>query len=896
MKRSRLLIIVLIPLVYISFLSPKPQESGQDKNVDSLRVLPLVMQYVKRYYSPKTAINPKAMLVAGLGRLEKTLDEVLVDFPDGENSSSFRIQVMKDEKDFDMSQIHDIDAATETMKQVFQFIQPHLVSKEPDIKDVEYAVTDEMLETLDHHSGIITPQVYREFMVETEGTFGGLGIVIGIRNGQLTVIAPIEGTPAFNIGIKPNDKIVQIEDESTVNMSLTEAVNKLRGPKGTAVNVYIMRDEFSEPKKFSIVRDTITIESVDAYSLGDGIGYIRIRDFQRNTLESLRASIKSLKKSDNLRGIILDLRGNPGGLLDQAERISNLFLKSGVIVTTWAGDSKKPYRAIPEDYEFSGKIVILADFGSASASEIVAGALKNNERAVLIGERTFGKGSVQQIFDLNDGSALKLTIARYLTPGDISIQDVGITPDVELRPVIVSENKPFDPPSEDRLREQLDGQKRVAVTEKPVYSVIYLISKDDKKENKNLKEGSGNNNEETPEEALSREAKRKKIEGDFSVTVAKDIISGSNSPLRKEILNQIENEIKQISDSEEKKIEDKWQKSGVDWSINDRVSGTAGIKMQVVPSPFKVKSGEKLQIRAEVENSGVVPLYRLRAVTKSDNPVFDGKEFIFGKLTPRGNRDWTVTFEIPKGIITREDEITLIFQDKYKTPLPDFKFRVETDGLPTPEFAFSYEFVDDGRFGSLGNGNGIPEAGETVGLLVRVKNVGNGASEKSILTLKNLSGDSVFLKTGRFELNKLNPGDVKEATFMFTVKKPEFEMELGVFDETFRELLIDKIRVPGKIAAKWVFEEPPSIRISNPPLSTTSQELALKGSVTDESGMELVSVFVGDHKVILLPSTLKEIPLFAKVRLNKGMNLITILAKDRSGLISRKSVVVRRDG
>jgi carboxyl-terminal processing protease len=879
-----------MPLVYISFLSPKPQESGQDQNVDSLRVLPLVMQYVKRYYSPKTAINPKAMLVAGLGRLEKTLDEVLVDFPDGENSSSFRIQVMKDEKNFDMSRIHDIDAATETMKEVFQFIQPRLVSKEPDIKDVEYAVIDEMLETLDHHSGIITPQIYREFMVETEGTFGGLGIVIGIRNGQLTVIAPIEGTPAYNVGIKPNDKIVQIEDESTVNMSLTEAVNKLRGPKGTAVNIYVMRDEFSEPKKYSIVRDTITIESVEAYSLGDGIGYIRIRDFQRNTLESLRASIKTLKKSDNLKGIILDLRGNPGGLLDQAERISNLFLKSGVIVTTWAGDLKKPYRAIPEDYEFSGKIVILADFGSASASEIVAGALKNNERAVLLGERTFGKGSVQQIFDLNDGSALKLTIARYLTPGDISIQDIGITPDVELRPVIVSENKPFDPPSEDRLREQLDGQKRVTTTEKPIYSLIYLISKDDKGDKKE------NTSEETPEEALSRDAKRKKIEGDFSVTVAKDIISGSNSPLRREILNQIQNEIKQISDSEEKKIEDKWQKSGVDWSIGDRASGTAGIKVRVAPSPFKVKSGDKLQVRAEVENAGAIPLYRLRAVTKSDNPVFDGKEFIFGKLAQGENRNWTVAFEIPKGTITREDEVTLSFQDKYKTPLPDFKFKVETDGLPTPEFALSYEFVDDGRFGSLGNGNGIPEAGETVGLLVKVKNVGNGASEKSILTLKNLSGDSVFLKTGRFEINKLNPGDVKEAAFMFTVKKPEFEMELGVFDETFRELLIDKVRVPGKIATKGVFEEPPFISISNPPLSTTLQELALKGFVKDESGMELVSVFVGDDKVLLLPSTLKEIPLSAKVKLNKGINLITILARDKSGLISRKSVVVRRDG
>jgi len=887
MKKNRLLIIILLPLLYVSFLSPKPQESGQDQSADNLKVLPLVMHYVKRYYATQSAIKPKAMLVAGLERLEKTLDEVLVDFPDGENSSSFRVQVLKDEKTFDMTKVSDLDTLTDTMEEVFQFIKPRLVSKDPSIQDVEYAVIDEMLETLDHHSGIITPQVYKEFMVETEGSFGGLGIVIGIKDGQLTVISPIEGTPAYNAGIKPNDRIVQIEDESTVNMSLIEAVGKLRGPKGTIANIHIMREGFPEPKKFSIVRDTIKIESVEAYNLGDGVGYIRIRDFQRNTLDSLRAGLKNLKKNDNnLKGIILDLRGNPGGLLDQAERISNLFLKSGVIVTTWTGDSKRPYRAVPEDYEFGGKIVILADFGSASASEIVAGALKNNERAVLVGERTFGKGSVQQIFDLNDGSALKLTIAHYLTPGDISIQDIGITPDIELNPVIVSMDKPFDTPSQDHLREQLDGQKRVNIEnkEKPIYSIVYLETpKSDKKDS-----------EETPEEAMSREEKRKKIENDFSVKVAKDIISGSNSLSRKEILNQIQGEIKQISGSEEKKIEERWQKDGVDWSVGNKPSGTPGISVKITPSPAKVKAGENLQIRAEVENTGAAPIYRLRAMTKSDNPVFDGKEFIFGKLAPGEKRQWNVKFEVPKGSLTREDEITLNFEDAYKTTLPDFKFNVETDGLPRPAFAFNYEIVDDGRFGSSGNGNGIAEPGEVAGLLVRVKNIGDGPSEKSILTLKNLSGDAVFLKTGRFGLDQLNPGDIKETAFTFTVKKPVFNLELGIVDETFREGLSDKIHFPQETAAKRAFDEPPSITISNPPLSTTSQELALKGSVKDKEGVELVNVFVGDNKVALLPSAGKEIPISTKVKLNKGTNLITILAKDREGLISKESVVVRR--
>lgn len=889
MKKNRLLIIILLPLLYVSFLSPKPQESEHDQGAGNLKVLSSVMHYVKRYYATQSAINPKTMLVAGLGRVERTLDEVLVDFPDGEKSSSFRVQVLKDEKTFDMTKVQDLETLTDTMEEVFRFIKPRLLSKDPSIQDVEYAVIDEMLETLDRHSGIITPQIYKEFMVETEGSFGGLGIVIGIRDGQLTVIAPIEGTPAYNVGIKPNDRIVQIEDESTVNMSLIEAVGKLRGPKGTSANVYITRVGFPEPKKFSIVRDTIKIESVEAYGLGNGVGYIRIRDFQRNTLDSLRAALRSLKKSDNnLRGIILDLRGNPGGLLDQAERISNLFLKSGVIVTTWTGDSKKPYRAVHEDYEFGGKIVILADFGSASASEIVAGALKNNERAVLVGERTFGKGSVQQIFELNDGSALKLTIAHYLTPGDISIQDIGITPDVELDPVMVSIDKPFDTPSQDHLRERLDGQKKTYVEnkEKPVYSIIYLETPKD-----NKKDG-----EETPEEALSREEKRKKIEGDFSVKVAKDILSGSNLLSRKEILNQIQGEIKQISESEGKKIEERWQKAGIDWSVGDKTLGAPEISVKITPTPTKVKSGEKLRIRAEVENTGTAPLYRLRAITTSDNPVFDGKEFIFGKLSPGQQKEWSATFEIPKGTVKREDEIALNFEDVYKTTLHDFKFKAVTEGLPRPVFAFNYEIVDNGGFGSSGNGNGIAEPGEVVGLLVRVKNTGGGLSEKSTLTLKDLSGDAVFLKTGRFEFDQLNPGEVKEAVFTFTVKKPVFDLELVILDETFRDGLMDKIHFPQKATAKGAFEEPPSITISNPPLLTTSQEVAINGYIKDKEGVELVSVFIGEDKVLLLPSAGKEVPISAKLRLNKGTNLITILAKDKGGLISRESIVVRREG
>lgn len=969
MKRNQLVVFIFLPVIYLVLLSPKAQHFEERLESDTIGVLPLVMHYVKRYYVDQSAINPKTMLISGLEKLERSVDEVLVDLPSRENSPFFKVQVMNEEKTFDMKGVSDLGSLADRMEEVFTFVVPRLVSKDTKPADIEYAVTDEMLKTLDPYSGIIAPQVYQEFTIETEGSFGGLGIVIGIRDGQLTVIAPIDGTPAHRVGIEPNDRIVQIEDESTVNMSLIEAVGKLRGPKGTVVNIYVMRERLSEPKKFSIVRDTINIESVEAFNLSDGIIYARIRDFQKNTLSSLRESLENFRKNGKVKGLILDLRGNPGGLLDQAERISDLFLKSGVIVTTQIGDSKKPYKAKNEDYDFNGKIVVLVDSGSASASEIVAGAIKNNNRGVLLGERTFGKGSVQQIFDLNDGSALKLTIADYLTPGDISIQDIGITPDIALHPAIITKNLISFNPSNSSLNidEREKSNKKRNPSDKPLYSITYLDTSEVKE----------NEEEQTPEEALSREEKRNKLEKDFYLAVAREILLSSNSPVRNNILDDVKNTISRISDDEETKIEEKWKEMEVDWSLDGTGTAVPKLFVKITPTNIKVKAGQKVEVVAEVENKGTAPLYRLSAVTKSDDPMFEGKEFIFGRLNPGEKRSWSTAFEIPKWTLTREDEVTLRFKDGYSTALPDFSFKANIEELPRPAFGFNYEIVDDGRYESSGNGNGIPEVGETIGLFVRLKNIGKGQSEETVLSIKNLSGDKIFLQKGRFQFKNLNPGETKEATLIFNVKKPDpkIDMEFQVLDEVSREGISSKIYIPEKskevklvsksqnvmvskdrvsirggsfveapviaVSEKgsvfktigenegwikikldehligWmdkddvlvahlgvapsenlqfeeVFEEPPSINIASPPLSTESQEVTLNGFIKDKDGIQLVSVFVGDDKKILLPSTDEEIPISLKVKLEDGVNLLTVFAKDSRGLFSKETFVVRR--
>ncbi len=303
-------------------------------------------------------------------------------------------------------------------------------------EDLISGAIEGMLNSLDPHSAYLTPEMYRELQVETKGSFGGLGIEIGIKEGILTVIAPIEDTPAYRAGIKAGDKILKIEGEPTKGLSLMECVKRLRGPKGTKVTITIMREGFAKPKDFTIVRDIIKIKSVKFKTLEKGYGYLRILQFQEQTSGDLKKALESLKKEnpEGINGLVLDLRNNPGGLLDQAVKVADLFLDHGVIVTIKGrGDQEKmTFKAHKEGTLPPWPVVILVNQGSASASEIVAGALQDYGRAVILGTRTFGKGSVQTIIPLEDGSGIRLTTALYYTPSGRSIQDEGIHPDIPL--------------------------------------------------------------------------------------------------------------------------------------------------------------------------------------------------------------------------------------------------------------------------------------------------------------------------------------------------------------------------------------------------------------------------------------------------------------------------------
>ncbi len=306
--------------------------------------------------------------------------------------------------------------------------------EEVEEKDLVYGAIKGMLNSLDPHSSFMPPEIFTEMQIDTKGEFGGLGIQIGIKNSMLTIIAPIEDTPADKAGVEAGDKIIKIDDESTKDISLHDAVSKLRGPKGTSVVITILREGLENPKDITIIRDIIKLKSVKSKVIDEQIGYVKLTQFQEKTASDLKKALKDLSKKE-INSMILDLRNNPGGLLKGAVDVTSQFLPAGKLVVYIKGRSgdKTEFNTNNGNNYFDFPMIVLVNGGSASASEIVAGALQDWEKAVILGTQTFGKGSVQTVMPLSDGSAVRLTTARYYTPKGRSIQTTGITPDIEVK-------------------------------------------------------------------------------------------------------------------------------------------------------------------------------------------------------------------------------------------------------------------------------------------------------------------------------------------------------------------------------------------------------------------------------------------------------------------------------
>ena len=774
--------------------SPEPGKADA-YNLAGAEILNKVLLQMKEKYVDPTRVDPNRMLLYGLDEVQNSIPEVVIRFDRDieDNPTTATIQAGNATKVFRVGGLESIWEMSFKMKEVFRFLQDNLEPNE-DLKfnEVEYAAINGMLNTLDPHSVLLNPKVYNEMQTQTGGKFGGLGIVIGIRDGFLTVISPMDDTPAARAGIKSRDRIMRIEDESTINMSLSDAVSKLRGDPGSEVTIWVQRKGWADPKPIALTRAEIKIASVESHLLSNKVGYVKIKSFQANTYSGLRKHLDELaSKSGGLSGLVLDLRNNPGGLLDQAIKVSDAFLETGTIVSTvgYGNRLRDENKATRRNTQPQYPIIVLVDPGSASASEIVSGALKNHNRAVIVGDTTFGKGSVQVIYELSDGSALKLTIAQYLTPGDISIQSVGIVPDIQLLPVTVDDAE-VDLFTSDRITREADLESHLDHTnvkkgDRPASIVRYL---------KPPEPELGDDDQAEDEDAFKE---------DFAIRFAQRLLRSSDRTWKRpDMLKKVEPTLKAASDQEMTQITRELKKQNIDWAAGDSDATpkvTATITSDQPNHTFK--AGSKVTFKASVTNTGDQPLYRVRGVSRCDNELFDDREFLFGKLAPGESLTRQVTVEVPKHYSGRFDVIKLDL-GAMGTDLKDKpELTVHTTGNTRPHFAFGYT-IDDSK---KGNGDGVLQAGESATLHLNVVNNGDGDSGKTTAYLRNLSGSNLYLKTGRAEIDSIKANARKQFAFTFDVKAVSddepLKAEIEIYDEEYREFTSEKITLLSEAKA-----------------------------------------------------------------------------------------------
>ncbi|MCC6559081.1 MAG: PDZ domain-containing protein, partial [Polyangiaceae bacterium] len=776
------------------------------------------LKMIRDKYVDPDRVRPKEMLLSALNYVQRDVAQVIVL---NEDPNEVTVRVETNEKKFRIDNIQGPWDVSARLREVFSFLQKNLRGSEVDLRDVEYAACNGMLHTLDPHSVFLSPEAYKEMNVSTSGAFGGLGIVISIRDQMLTVMNPMPDTPAGRAGIKRFDRIVKINNESTLNMPLDDAVRRLRGEPGTSVTVWVTREGdggWQQPWSFELTREVIKVRSVEARSLDGGIGYIRLKTFQATSFAELEAALDDMRQRGPIKGLVLDLRGNPGGLLEQAARIADKFLTDGVIVSTvGASEGREEKRAKAPGTEPPYPIAVLVSGNSASASEIVAGALKNNDRAVIVGSTTFGKGSVQLVFpDVTaEKAALKLTIAQYLTPGDVSIQGVGVTPDIELDPMTVDELEMDLTVQKDGLRERdLSAHlsnARAAAAAKPSEVVRYQLT------------------------SAEREAMRDRgsdVDDDFAldfpIRFSRDLVS--RLPPRTPRLEQIRaahEYIEQVGREELHKVAAELSKLGVDWSAppaDEAASAVAPeleVKLETDRPSAEVTAGQPMELRVSIKNNGKQPIYRLRGTTESDNPYFNQKELIFGKLGPgqsrtvkaplgwcdiEGRRVGTTkpksanakrVCKIPMDALARSDGLKVKLEaEGIASEPPPVEIRPIVRALDRPLFQYSYQIADDRE----GNGDGLVQKGEKVSMYLTVKNVGKGRSFDTQANIANLSGDGLFLHAGRFDISNMAPGDVRKVVFTFDVERQladaEATLSLSVSDRDLRESASEKVKIP----------------------------------------------------------------------------------------------------
>ncbi|MCK9459982.1 MAG: S41 family peptidase [Proteobacteria bacterium] len=784
--------------------APVPEASADlPDDGSSLRSTYRTINLVQKHYIDPTRIDPRAMLLAAMRAVQESVAEVIV----REDGDALVVGLGAEERRFALGDVGTPWILLQRIREIFAFMQARLSSQDVDFQEIEYAAINGMLERLDPHTSLLPPDVYRDMKDKTQGNFGGLGIVISIRDGVLTVISPLDGTPAAIAGLKAGDQVLKIGEASTVSMPLNDAVNLMRGEPGTKVSLTVLRKEWAEAREFVLTRAIIEVKSVETKMFADRVGYARIKDFQANTAADLEKQLADLERR-GATSLVLDLRNNPGGLLTAANDVSDVFLKKGVIVTT-AGqgpDERDSRRAADSGREPTCPVVVLINSGSASASEIVAGALKNNGRALLVGQRTFGKGSVQVLYDFADGSALKLTTAQYLTPGDISIQSIGVVPHVELLPMRADEEV-IDLKVDAGYREadldrhfEGDGAADVRIG-RPDASLLYLW----KPERAPGKGADGEEDDGAPQvpkddddgEPPAPRDGEGEVGPDTEIDVARDLAAAMAGARTSAIdVEGMRAFLERRAERERGRLVESLRGLGVDWRVGEG-DGAAAVSAAIgFAGGNTLRAGEKIVLEIAVTNLGPKPLYRLLATTRSDFRAIDDREIAFGRVGPSETVKRTLEIKVPKDALARVDDVIVSFEDAAHNAIAPLAARFAVLAKDQPRFAYGAQMNDT----AAGNGDGLLQKGERVSIVLDLENVGAGKALDAYATLASLSGNDVFLTRGREKLGEVERGARRQVVFEFEVR-PAFQgdkvrLELAMMDADLHVYVAQRLEFP----------------------------------------------------------------------------------------------------
>ena len=718
---------------------------GRGYDLAQLKLLESTLYYVEESYVEPGRVDYEDMFVAALEAVERRVPGCM--FRREVGGSLLHVEIADFRTTYEVTPVHTRAELQQQLERVARLLQEHLSADQiptasPDddpYAEIEYTLVNGVLSTLDPHSILLPPRDSSEMDVENEGEFGGLGITIVLRDGRLTIEYPLADTPAERAGLEADDYISRIDGESTINMSLEEAVSRLRGPVGAPVDLEIKRAGLSEPLQVTVVRDLIELQRVEGQVLEGRIGYVSIKGFHAKVEQQLHEELSRMhRETGGLRGLVLDLRSNPGGFLHQAIAVADTFLDEGVIVSTVDGSNRTLDRELAHSQGTEDRypIVVLVNANSASASEIVAGALRNQERAVIVGERTFGKGSVQNLYPFFNDSKLKLTISKYLTPHDRSIQSVGIPADIALRPVIVErvEPEPSDAGAEpedhvylflrERVRREADLDhhlERVTTwDDEPAYTVPYWRPYRIPR---------------TAEPDLTQ---------DFEVQFARDVLLATSSWRRSDVLQAAGRVVSTHQRDSDEVITDAFADLGVDWSSGpSQPSADLEVRLDI-GTDGTLHAGEDEVVALEVTNRGDVPLYRLVAVAKFENEFLDVREFPIGRLDPGQTRRWEQDVHLPAGYPTERAPARITFRDSGNDALAVHYAYVPVEARPGPSLVWSWEARDE-------DGDGNVEVGEEVRLHLVVTNEGEGDTVELVGRVKNRSRRALDIVSGTVE-------------------------------------------------------------------------------------------------------------------------------------------------